>query len=78
MTIVDISLNVGKSHVVRIGKFHARKVIYEYTGQSYILEEITNIRRHRRRTHRGNGSFVTVLLKIPGQTYLYAPVLFGQ
>jgi len=33
---------------------------------------------HRRRTHRGNGSFAPVLLKVPGQTYLYAPVLFGQ
>ena len=32
---------------------------------------------HRRRTHRGNGSFAPVLLKVPGQTYLYTPVLFG-
>jgi len=33
---------------------------------------------HRRRTHRGNGSFAPVLLKVPGQTYPFAPVLFGQ
>jgi len=33
---------------------------------------------HRRRTHRGNGLFAPVLLKVPGQTYPFAPVLFGQ
>jgi len=33
---------------------------------------------HRCLTHRGNGSFAPVLLKIPGQTYHFAPVLFGQ
>ena len=32
---------------------------------------------HRRRTHRGNGAFAPVLSKVPGQTYLFAPVLFG-
>ena len=33
---------------------------------------------HRRRTHRGNGSFAPVLQKVTGQKYPFAPVLFGQ
>ena len=32
---------------------------------------------HRRRTHRGNGKIAPVLLAVPGQTYPFAPVLFG-
>ena len=52
------------------------------TGQSlsqhpHSVHTFTGL-RHWHQTHRGNRSFTPGLLTVTGQTYPFAPVLFGQ
>ena len=61
---------------VRVVYVDGTLVVTRHVTAPYKLAYNEHYYYHRRRTHRGSASFAPLLLKVPGQAYLFARVLF--